>query len=480
MPTFSVTNHALQFGTNAPTVSIYGTDASGYIVYQMSGTFFQFAANTKYFATEIIFDNQFADTPSVTITPANILTQQVLTAQPSIGFFVDLGSAPAAPDSDVTTRSFKISAISADEALLGPQTLVWFYQVNGPDNSPTRSYDNASELPDPGFDGEVVALKTGNFNLPGATVFIDNIWWVDGTAVAPGPKITSFTPNTGTTGTVVTITGKRFTGATAISVGFVDCPTFTVDSDTQITVTMGPFIVTGKIRITAPIPATNTSATGTSSLPFTVPNTAFGTVADSLGCILRWRLVNNGSGTVGDSSGHENYGLISGGPSSVSGIVAGDSTALDGLESFSNFIASQTSIPTSPAFTLLYFLKPNVTFTTSNDLGNGNFGGTVLVKLNANGSLTFTLNASTDLTTSTGLITVGTRYMIAATYDGSTKKIMVNAVQHATQSYSSLVGWQLDPLSFAFLFEWDGIVQEIMFFPSALTTAQQATILAAA
>lgn len=116
MPTFSTTNHALQFGNNAPTVTITGTDTNGFISYDVStsGTFYQFASNVKYFAIEIIFDAPFAVPPGVIISPANASTNIT-----GVNFFVD--------QDDITTLSFKISGISVLNPLLGPEVLAWTY-----------------------------------------------------------------------------------------------------------------------------------------------------------------------------------------------------------------------------------------------------------------------------------------------------------------------------------------------------------------
>jgi hypothetical protein len=76
------------------------------------------------------------------------------------------------------------------------------------------------------------------------------------------PAITSFTPASGGSGTVVTIIGNNFLGATAVSFGGTAATGFTVNSDTQITATAGSG-TTGRITITTP------SGIGTSATDFT-------------------------------------------------------------------------------------------------------------------------------------------------------------------------------------------------------------------
>jgi hypothetical protein len=56
------------------------------------------------------------------------------------------------------------------------------------------------------------------------------------------PWIASIVPNSGpsTGGTTVVITGRNFTGATAVRFGANPAASFTVDSDTQITAVSPP------------------------------------------------------------------------------------------------------------------------------------------------------------------------------------------------------------------------------------------------
>src|SRR5579859_7795891 len=60
-----------------------------------------------------------------------------------------------------------------------------------------------------------------------------------GSLLAQSPKITSFSPTVGTTGTTVSINGSGFTGVTAVTFGRVSTASFTVHSDTLITARVG-------------------------------------------------------------------------------------------------------------------------------------------------------------------------------------------------------------------------------------------------
>ena len=76
--------------------------------------------------------------------------------------------------------------------------------------------------------------------------------------------VTSFTPASGRTGTVVTVAGTGFTGATKVTFGGVAATVFTPVSATQITAKVPSRAVTGRIVVTSP------SGTGTSATRFKV------------------------------------------------------------------------------------------------------------------------------------------------------------------------------------------------------------------
>ncbi|HET7434288.1 MAG TPA: IPT/TIG domain-containing protein [Thermoanaerobaculia bacterium] len=84
------------------------------------------------------------------------------------------------------------------------------------------------------------------------------------TVIVPPPAISSFTPTSGVQGTVVTINGTNFSGASAVSFAGTAAATFTVVSDTRIDATAPVGVSTGTISVTTP------SGTGTSATNFVV------------------------------------------------------------------------------------------------------------------------------------------------------------------------------------------------------------------
>jgi len=80
-------------------------------------------------------------------------------------------------------------------------------------------------------------------------------------AVLRGPAaVTSVSPTSGPPGTSITVTGTGFTGASAVGFGSTAADTFSVDSDTQITVTAPNGAGTVDITVTTPGGASATGA----------------------------------------------------------------------------------------------------------------------------------------------------------------------------------------------------------------------------
>jgi conserved repeat domain len=66
------------------------------------------------------------------------------------------------------------------------------------------------------------------------------------------PAVTNFSPTAGRAGTNLVIRGRNFTGANAVFLNGLSVPFFTVDSPNQITATVPPGAITGKIHVQTP------------------------------------------------------------------------------------------------------------------------------------------------------------------------------------------------------------------------------------
>ena len=89
------------------------------------------------------------------------------------------------------------------------------------------------------------------------------------TVIQP-PSITSFTPTSGIVGAQVTITGSNFTGTTTISFNGAAASVFTVDSNTQIRVTVPNGATTGPVSVQNPAGSATTVSNFTVILAPTV------------------------------------------------------------------------------------------------------------------------------------------------------------------------------------------------------------------
>ena len=107
----------------------------------------------------------------------------------------------------------------------------------------------------------------GDINFDGKPDIISTSPYVQNYAMnnnIGNPVISSFTPNSGSLGTSITITGTYFTNASSVRIGGTAVQSFSVDSDTQITAIAGPG-TDGTISVVTP------EGTATSSGSFIFP-----------------------------------------------------------------------------------------------------------------------------------------------------------------------------------------------------------------
>ena len=105
-------------------------------------------------------------------------------------------------------------------------------------------------------EGDTLVLATTPFNDTASGVI--TITTVAGTGISPGnylvvipaPAITSFTPNSGNAGTVVTMRGHYFTGTSVVSLGGIHC-SFTVLNDSVLSIIIPSLANTNVFAVTA-------------------------------------------------------------------------------------------------------------------------------------------------------------------------------------------------------------------------------------
>jgi phosphatidylinositol-3-phosphatase len=126
--------------------------------------------------------------------------------------------------------------------------------------------------------------------------------------VPPAPPVVSaVTPGSGWPGTVVSLTGSGFTGATGVAFNGT-AATFTVTSDTQLSATVPAGASTGPVTVTTP------AGTGTSPASFTVTAGApsyYSLVASDPALLAYWRLGETSGTTAADVAGAHNGTYVS-------------------------------------------------------------------------------------------------------------------------------------------------------------------------
>jgi len=205
----NTTYHVRAYATNGESVTGYGSDKT--------------------------FTTSSATTPTVTTTAVSSITSTTASSG---------GNVTSDGGTSLTARGVCWST-SANPTTSNSHTS---------DGDTTGTFTSSITELNPGTTYHVRAYAT---NSAGTAYGSDLTFATDATT----PTITSFTPTSGGTGTSVIITGTHFTG-TEVKFGGTDAASFTVDSDTQITATVGSGS-TGKVTVTTP------GGTATSSTDFT-------------------------------------------------------------------------------------------------------------------------------------------------------------------------------------------------------------------
>jgi hypothetical protein len=248
----------------------------------------------------------------------------------------------------------------------------------------------------------------------------------------PAPTISSVSPNSGSTagGTVVTMTGTNFAGATAVSFGGVASSSFTINSDTQITAT-APAQAAGTLDVTVTTPS-GTSALSTAdqftylatpvpSVTVTSPTsgtTAGGTVVTLTGTnFTNVTSVSFGSTPATSFTVNSSTSLTATAPPQAAGVV--DITVTTQSGTSATTAADQftyTAAPTPAVTQILPGSGPTVG--TSVGLTGSNFSGATAVFFGTTAAA-FTVTSDTSITVFAPPQAAGTYEVTVSTYSGT-------------------------------------------------------------
>jgi large repetitive protein len=259
------------------------------------------------------------------------------------------------------------------------------------------------------------------------------------TYVTPAPTVTAVAPNSGSTagGTVVTLTGTNFTGATAVSFGGTAAASFTVNSATSITAT-APAGAAGVLNITVTTPGGTSAAAAANQFTYVTPAPTVTGLTPNSGSTVGGNLVIiNGTGFTGVTG--VNFGGVP-----ATGVFALTSTVIQavapagaaGTVNVTVTTAAGTSAA-APANQYTYTTPaPTVTAIspTSGSTAGGtvvtltgtNFTGATAVSFGGSAATSFTVNSATSITATAPAGAAGTVNITVTTPGGTSATAAAN------------------------------------------------------
>ncbi|WP_346288043.1 IPTL-CTERM sorting domain-containing protein [Zoogloea sp.] len=245
----------------------------------------------------------------------------------------------------------------------------------------------------------------------------------------PPPAVTAVSPTAGPTtgGTVVTISGSGFTGATAVNFGALGASSFTVDSDTQVTAT-SPAGTAGAVDITVVTVGGTSTTSGADQFSYAAAPTVTA-VSPGSGAVAGGGTVTvTGTNFVTGATTVSIGGAACTAPS-VTSATSLTCTVPPGSAGTASVVATSAG-GSSPANALYaYVALPTVTAvspaggptaggTTVTITGTG-FGGASAVRFGASNAASFTVNSATTITASSPAANAGTVDITVVTIGGT-------------------------------------------------------------
>ena len=245
----------------------------------------------------------------------------------------------------------------------------------------------------------VGAGATGSVSVTTANGIVSRAGFTFITAT-PAPAISSFTPTSGKTGQVVTITGTNFTGATAVSFGGTAATTFTVVSATSINATVGAG-ASGVVSVTT-ASGTGTLAGFTYLPPPTI--TSFSPTSAGTGQTVTITGTNFTGATAVSFGGTAATSFTVVSATSITAIIGAGATGSVSVTT-SNGIASRagfTFISATPAPTITSFTPTLGKTGQVVTITGTNFTGASAVSFGGTAATTFTVVSATSINATVG------------------------------------------------------------------------------
>jgi len=211
---------------------------------------------------------------------------------------------------------------------------------------------------------------------------------------ALAPTVTSFSPTCGPVGTVVTISGTGFTGATSVKFATTSA-SFTVNSDTQITASVPKGATTGTISVTTP------DGTGVSNVDFSIPCpptiTSFSPTSGAVGTSVTINGTNfTGATSVKFATTSASF-TVNSNTQITATVPSGATTGRISVTTPAGTATSSGTFTVAGAPTISSLRPTSGAVGTSVTINGTNFTGATSVKF-ATTSASFTVNSNTQIT----------------------------------------------------------------------------------
>ncbi|MBA3264389.1 MAG: DUF1929 domain-containing protein [Thermoleophilaceae bacterium] len=341
-----------------------------------------------------------------------------------------------------------------------------FTATSGNDLSVTAPANGTTAPP-----GPYMLFLVNSNGVPSVAPFVT----VNNAPTPPAPTVTGFSPESGSVGSVVEISGTNFTGASGVTFNNVAATQLNVSSSTSITATVPSGATTGPIRVTT------AGGTATSSTDFTVtavPN-AYRDAVLADGPVGYWRLAET-TGAALDTTGNAAGGSYLGGVTrGVPGALAGDSNLaarFDGTDDYVS-VPDNNALDRGDVFSYeLWVKRGSVQGTTQRLLHKG--AGVASLGFGQNNKLVLVPGGTgaTNIASSTTAITDQLWHHVVATKNGAEVHVYVDGVDRTaaatnTTLTSNATALNIGRASTASAYS-SADIDEVAIYPTALTPAR--------